>query len=81
MNPVIPAAVACAIGLAQAPANGATLEVHTTAIDANQRLAPTSGTAFVPGTQPPEGDISVFVDPAAEEWEVLRAMLQALLAG
>ncbi len=64
MNPVIPAAVACAIGLAQAPANGATLEVHTTAIDRGERLALTSSATFAPGKQPPEGDVSVFVDPA-----------------
>ena len=64
MNPAIPAAVACAIGLAQAPAHGATLEVHTTAIDGAQRLALTSRTTLAPGMQPPEGDISVFVDPA-----------------
>ena len=64
MNPVIPAAVACAIGLAQGPAHGATLEVHTTAIDGNQRLALTSTATLAPGMQPPEGDVSVFVDPA-----------------
>ncbi|MCK9686217.1 glycoside hydrolase family 30 protein [Scleromatobacter humisilvae] len=64
MNPAIPAAVACAIGLAQGPAHGATLEVHTTAIDGKQRLALTSSATLAPGTQPPEGDISVFVDPA-----------------
>src|ERR1700761_3257997 len=64
MNPVIPAAVAAAIGLAQAPAHGATLEVHTTAIDGNQRLALTSKTALTAGQQPPESDIAVFVDPA-----------------
>ena len=62
MNPVIPAAVACAIGLAQAPASGATLEVHTTASGTDQRLALARTTTFVPGKQPPEGDISVFVD-------------------
>ena len=60
MNPVIPAAVACAIGLAQAPANGSTLEVHTTASGTDERLALTSTTALVAGQQPPEGDVSVF---------------------
>ena len=64
MNAVIPAAVACAIGLAQAPANGATLEIHATAIDRDERLALTGNAAFAPGEQPPEGDVSVFVDPA-----------------
>ena len=64
MNPVIPAAFACAIGLAQAPAHGATLEVHTTAIDRGERLALTSNATFAPAGQPPEGDVSVFVDPA-----------------
>jgi glucosylceramidase len=64
MNPVIPAAVACAIGLAQASANGATLEVHTTASGTNERLALTSTATLTPGKQPPEGDISVFVDPS-----------------
>jgi glucosylceramidase len=63
MNPVIPAAVACAIGLAQAAANGSTLAVHTTASGTDQRLALTSTTALTPGRQPSEGDISVFVDP------------------
>ena len=63
MNSVIPAAaVACAIGLAQASAVGATLEVHTTASGTSDRLALTSNTTFAPGKQPPEGDISVFVD-------------------
>jgi glucosylceramidase len=63
MNPAIPAAVACAIGLAQAPAHGATLEVHTTAIGQGERLAIGSA-VMAPGRQPPEGDVSVFVDPA-----------------
>jgi len=63
MNPVIPAAVACAIGLAQAAASGATLEIHTTASGGNERLA-ASRASFAPGAQPPEGDVSVFVDPA-----------------
>ena len=63
MNPVIPAAVACAIGLAQASAAGATLEVHTTASGTNERLALTATTTLAPGTQPVEGDVSVFVDP------------------
>jgi glucosylceramidase len=63
MNPAIPAAVACAIGLVQAPAAGATLQVHTTAIGSGERLA-ASTVAFAPGKQPPEGDVSVFVDPA-----------------
>src|ERR1700761_4297842 len=62
MNPAIPAAVACAIGLA--PAHGATLEIHTTAIAANQRLAATARATLARGAQPPEGDVSVFVDPA-----------------
>src|SRR5471032_3057019 len=61
MNPAIPAAVACAIGLAQV-ANGATLEVHTTASGTDERLALTSTTTLAHGKQPPEGDISVFVD-------------------
>ena len=63
MNPVIPAAVACAIGLAQGHAAGATLEVHTTASGTSERLALTSTEQFVSGKQPPEGDISVFVNP------------------
>jgi glucosylceramidase len=62
MNSVLPAAVACAISLAQATANGATLEIHTTASGTNDRLAASHST-FTPGVQPPEGDISVFVDP------------------
>ena len=63
MNPVLPAAVAAAIGLAQAPAIGATLEIHTTASGSDHRLALTASAPFVHGQQPPEGDISVFVDP------------------
>jgi len=63
MNSVLPAAVACAIGLAQATANGATLQIHTTASGSADRLA-ASSSKFAPGAQPPEGDISVFVDPA-----------------
>ena len=63
MNPVLPAAVAAAIGLAQAPATGATLEIHTTASGSADRLALTASVPFVHGRQPPEGDISVFVDP------------------
>ena len=62
MNPVIPAAVACAIGLAQASASGATLEVHTTASGTDERLALTRTVTLAPGKQPPEGDVSVFVD-------------------
>ena len=62
MNPVLPAAVACAISLAQATANGATLEIHTTAAGTSERFAGSRST-FGPGSQPPEGDISVFVDP------------------
>ena len=63
MNSVIPAAVACAIGLAQASANGATLEIHTTA--ARHRPAPRAHRHrdARPGKQPPEGEVSVFVDP------------------
>ena len=61
MNPVLPAAVACAIGLAQACATGATLEIHTTAPDGAERLAPTASAPFVQGRQPPEGDIPIFV--------------------
>ena len=64
MNPAIPAAVACAIGLAQGQAAGATLEVHTTASGTPSRLALTSTEQFVAGRQPSEGDISVFVNPA-----------------
>ena len=63
MNPVIPAAVACAIGLAQASAAGATLDVHTTASGTSERLALTRSTRLAPGRQPVEGEISVFVDP------------------
>ena len=63
MNPVLPAAVAAAIGLAHAPATGATLEIHTTASGSDHRLALTGSAPFVHGQQPPEGDISVFVDP------------------
>ena len=63
MNPVIPAAVACAMGLANVSATGATLDVHTTADGSSDRLALTSSTLFTSGQQPPEGDISVFVDP------------------
>ena len=62
MNPVIPAAVAVAIGLAQAPVDGATLEIHTTASGTGERLALTGSTALAPGQQPSEGDVSVFVD-------------------
>ena len=62
MNSVLPAAVACAISLAQATAHGATLEIHTTAAGSSDRLA-ASSSKFAPGVQPPEGDISVFVDP------------------
>src|ERR1700756_3733884 len=62
MNPVLPVAVACAIGLAQGAADGATLEIHTTASGSDERLA-ASTSRFAPGAQPPEGDISVFVDP------------------
>ncbi|HYP32401.1 MAG TPA: glycosyl hydrolase, partial [Burkholderiaceae bacterium] len=62
MNPVLPAAVACAIGLAQATADGAALEIHTTAAAGDQRLAASSA-KFAPGAQPSEGDVSVFVDP------------------
>ena len=62
MNPVIPAAVACAIGLAQPTAHAATLEIHTTAAGTGERLALTATTTLAPGHQPPEGDISVFVD-------------------
>ena len=63
MNSVLPAAVACAISLAQATASGATLEIHTTAAGSAERLAASTAT-FAPGVQPPEGDVSVFVDPA-----------------
>jgi len=63
MNSVLPAAaVAWAIGLAPAGAGGITLEIHTTAAGGGQRLA-ASSTPFVAGSQPPEGDVSVFVDP------------------
>jgi glucosylceramidase len=63
MNPVLPAAVACAIGLAQGAATGATLEIHTTAAGTADRLALTASAPFVHGQQPPESEISVFVDP------------------
>jgi glucosylceramidase len=63
MNSVLPAAVACAIGLAQASATGATLEIHTTASDSADRLALTASAPFEHGKQPPENEISVFVDP------------------
>src|SRR3954463_15050908 len=63
MNPVIPAAVACAIGLANVHASGATLDIHTTAAGSSDRLALTRSTPFVAGQQPPEGDIAIFVDP------------------
>jgi len=63
MNSVLPAAVACALSLAQATAGGATLEIHTTAAGSAERLAASTAT-FAPGVQPPEGDVSVFVDPA-----------------
>ena len=63
MNTAISAAVACAIGLAQGHAEAATLEVHTTASGTNDRLALTSTEQFVTGKQPPEGDISIFVNP------------------
>jgi len=63
MNSVLPVAVACALSLAQATANGATLEIHTTAAGTAERLA-ASTARFAPGVQPPEGDVSVFVDPA-----------------
>ena len=63
MNSVLPAAVACALSLAQATAGGATLEIHTTAAGSADRLAASTST-FAPGVQPPEGDVSVFVDPA-----------------
>ena len=63
MNSVIPAAVACAIGLAQAAASGATLDIHTTAAGTGERLAHAGSTAFAPGRQPTEGEVSVFVDP------------------
>ena len=63
MNPVLPAAVACVIGLAQATDQGAALEIHTTASGSGDRLA-VSSAKFAPGQQPPEGDVSVFVDPA-----------------
>ena len=63
MNPVLPAAVACAIGLVHASAIGAMLEIHTTASGSADRLALTASAPFEPGHQPPEGDISVFVDP------------------
>jgi glucosylceramidase len=62
MNSVLPAAVACAISLAQATASGATLEIHTTASGSSERLA-ASSSKFTPGAQPPEGDISIFIDP------------------
>lgn len=62
MNPVIPAAVACAIGLAQAPAGAATLEIHTTASGTGERLALTGTATLAAGEQPPERDVSVFVD-------------------
>ena len=70
MNPVIPAAVACAIGLAQAPVHGTTLEVHTTAFDRGEHLALTGTAALAPGKQPPEGDVSVFVD-ASKTYQTL----------
>ena len=63
MHPVIPAAVAVAIGLAQASANAATLEIHTTVPGGPERLALTGTATLAPGKQPPEGEISVFVDP------------------
>src|ERR1700712_1063478 len=63
MNPVLPAAVACAIGLAQASAIGATLQIHTTASGSAERLALTTSAPFEAGGQPPESDVSVFVDP------------------
>src|SRR3954467_13207583 len=63
MNSVLPAAVACALSLAQATAGGATLQIHTTAAGTADRLAASTST-FAPGVQPPEGDVSVFVDPA-----------------
>ncbi|MFL6700338.1 MAG: glycoside hydrolase family 30 protein, partial [Vitreoscilla sp.] len=70
MNPVIPAAVACAIGLAQAPVHAAMLEIHTTAIDRGEHLALTGTAALAPATQPPEGDVSVFVD-ASKTYQTL----------
>ena len=63
MHPVIPAAVAAAIGLAQASAHGATLEIHTTVPGGPERLALTGTATLAPGKQPPEGEVSVFVDP------------------
>jgi glucosylceramidase len=63
MNPAIPAAVACAIGLAQGAATGATLEVHTTAAGKGDRLALTATSTLAPGRQPLESEVSVFVDP------------------
>ena len=63
MNSVIPAAVACAIGLAQATTPAATLEVHTTAAGTDQRLALTATPTLARATQPPKSEVSVFVDP------------------
>lgn len=63
MNRVLPAAVACAIGLVQPSASSATLEVHTTASGTNERLALTATTTLSPGSQPGESDVSVFIDP------------------
>jgi len=46
-----------------APPMPHTLQVHTTAQGEPARLALTATVALVPGRQPPEGDVSVFVRP------------------
>jgi glucosylceramidase len=43
--------------------NGKSISVYTTAKDTNKRLTLTDTLGFSPGKQPPETDISVFVNP------------------
>ncbi|MCX7217849.1 MAG: hypothetical protein NTY70_02595, partial [Burkholderiales bacterium] len=45
-------------------AQGKTVRIYTTARDDGQRLSLTGTVNFVPGSQPLEGDVSVFVDPS-----------------
>ena len=47
------------------------LEVHTTAQGASARLALTATATTAPGVQPPEGDVSIFVNPAQRFQTVL----------
>jgi glucosylceramidase len=50
---------------------GRTIRVYTTAMDTDKRLALTEAREFVPGEQPAESEVSVFVNPAKRFQEFL----------